>query len=81
MERLQPYLEAHAMPVNAEVLKGLSDSTLITSVCMICPFDPREKQALLETPTDAERAATLAQAAADGRVRSRRARCSQTAAG
>ena len=23
----------------------------MTSVCMVCPFDPREKQALLEAPT------------------------------
>jgi len=50
-ERLQPYLEAHAMPLSVEVLKGLSDATLVTSLCMVCPFDPREKQALLEAPT------------------------------
>lgn len=49
--RLQPYLEAHAMPLGVEVLKGLSDPTLVTSLCMVCPFDPREKQALLEAPT------------------------------
>lgn len=49
--RLKPYLEAHAMPLKLEVLKGLSDSTLATSLCMVCPFDPREKQALLEAPT------------------------------
>jgi Lon protease-like protein len=59
LERLQPYLEAHAMPVGIEVLKGLSDTTLVTSVSMICPFDPREKQALLEAPTLPERAQTL----------------------
>jgi Lon protease-like protein len=56
---LKPYLEAHSMPVNLDVLKGLTDSTLITSLCMICPFDPREKQALLEAPTARERATTL----------------------
>ncbi|MGE3475506.1 MAG: LON peptidase substrate-binding domain-containing protein [Rhodospirillaceae bacterium] len=49
--RLKPYLEAHAMPLGVEVLKGLSDPTLVTSLCMVCPFDPREKQALLEAPT------------------------------
>lgn len=59
LERLQPYLEAHAMPVGIEVLKGLSDTTLVTSVSMICPFDPREKQALLEAPTLPARAQTL----------------------
>ncbi len=59
MEQLQPYLEAHAMPVGIDVLKGLSDSTLVTSVAMICPFDPREKQALLEAHTLSDRAAML----------------------
>ena len=59
LEQLQPYLEAHAMPVGIEVLKGLSDTTLVTSVSMICPFDPREKQALLESPTLQARAQTL----------------------
>lgn len=59
LERLQPYLEAHAMPVGIDVLKGLSDSTLVTSVSMICPFDPREKQALLEAPDIGARTKTL----------------------
>lgn len=49
--RLKPYLDAHAMPLGIDVLKGLSDPSLVTSLCMICPFDPREKQALLEAPT------------------------------
>ncbi len=56
---LKPYLESHSMPVSIDVLKGLSDFTLITSLCMICPFDPREKQALLETETISDRTATL----------------------
>ena len=56
---LRRYLEVQSMPVNFEVLKGLSDSTLVTSLCMICPFDPREKQALLEAATMTERTATL----------------------
>lgn len=58
-ERLRPYLEAHAMPISVEVLKGLSDSALVTSVCMVCPFDPREKQALLEAATLKARYETL----------------------
>jgi Lon protease-like protein len=59
LERLQPYLEAHAMPIHSDVLKGLSDAALVTSLCAICPFDPREKQALLESPTLAARADAL----------------------
>jgi len=57
---LKPYLDAQGMKVNLDVIKNLSDSTLVTSLCMICPFDPREKQALLESPTLSERAETLA---------------------
>jgi hypothetical protein len=59
MGRLQPYLEAHAMPIHSDVLKGLSDAALVTSLCAICPFDPREKQALLECPTLSDRAEAL----------------------
>lgn len=59
LERLKPYLDAQGMKVNIDVIKNLSDTTLVTSLCMICPFDPREKQALLESPTLQERAKTL----------------------
>ena len=59
IEVLKPYLDAQGMNVNLDVIKKLSDATLITSLCMICPFDPREKQALLESPTLQHRAETL----------------------
>lgn len=59
LTRLKPYLDAQSMPVNVEALKGLSDATLVTSLSMICPFDPREKQALLEAADMTERAAAL----------------------
>jgi len=59
MDRLKPYLDAQGMKVNIDVIKNLSDTTLVTSLSMICPFDPREKQALLESPTLQERADTL----------------------
>ena len=32
---------------------------LVVTLAMVCPFEPAEKQALLEAPTDAERAAAL----------------------
>jgi hypothetical protein len=59
MERLKPYLDAQGMKINLDVIKNLSDTTLVTSLCMICPFDPREKQALLECAGLKERAETL----------------------
>jgi Lon protease-like protein len=60
MNVLKPYLDAQGMKVNLDVIKNLSDATLVTSLCMICPFDPREKQALLESPALQDRAETLA---------------------
>jgi hypothetical protein len=59
LARLKPYLDTQGMRVNLDVLKNLSDATLVTSLCMICPFDPREKQALLESPTLQARAESL----------------------
>ena len=32
---------------------------LVVTLAMVCPFEPAEKQALLEAPSDAERASTL----------------------
>ena len=59
LAQLKPYLESQSMRLNIDAIKGLSETTLVTSLCMICPFDPREKQALLEAPTIQERAETL----------------------
>ncbi len=56
---LKPYLEGHNIPVSFDVIRGLSDNTLVTSLCMICPFDPREKQALLEAVDMNARATAL----------------------
>ncbi len=60
LAHLKPYLEAQHVPISADVIKGLSDATLVNSLCMICPFDPREKQALLECADIDARAETLA---------------------
>ncbi len=59
LEALQPYVDAQGMRLKVDVIKGLSDHTLVSSLCMICPFDPREKQALLESETVSDRADML----------------------
>jgi Lon protease-like protein len=59
LDALQPYIDAQGMRLKVDIIKGLSDHTLISSLCMICPFDPREKQALLETGTVKDRADML----------------------
>ena len=37
----------------------MPDDTLVVTLAMVCPFDPAEKQALLEAPAEADRARTL----------------------
>lgn len=59
LDALQPYVDAQGMRLKVDIIKGLSDHTLVNSLCMICPFDPREKQALLETMTPEDRAEML----------------------
>ena len=59
LKRLKPYLDSQGMRLNVDAIKGLAPARLVTSLCMICPFDPREKQALLETRSFPERAETL----------------------
>jgi uncharacterized protein len=37
----------------------MPDATLVTTLAMVCPFDPAEKQAILEAGDAGQRAATL----------------------
>ncbi|MBF0095558.1 MAG: LON peptidase substrate-binding domain-containing protein [Alphaproteobacteria bacterium] len=56
---LRPYLSHHGINMNWRALEQLSDPALVTSISMLCPFDSREKQALLEISTITERANLL----------------------
>jgi Lon protease-like protein len=56
---LRGYFARRNVDANWEAIKGLSDDGLVITLAMACPFEPVEKQALLEAPTDADRAATL----------------------
>ncbi len=56
---LKQYFEMEQINVDAETLEQAPNDVLLTSVAMLCPFDPREKQALLETSTVEERANTM----------------------
>ncbi|HJS32389.1 MAG TPA: LON peptidase substrate-binding domain-containing protein [Alphaproteobacteria bacterium] len=67
---LKRYFTAHSIAADWRSISDAPDDRLITTLAMICPFEPREKQALLETPEAAERArlliALLEMAAAGG---------------
>ncbi|WP_142850501.1 LON peptidase substrate-binding domain-containing protein [Telmatospirillum sp. J64-1] len=59
VKMLKPYLHRVGMKVDWQVIDSASDLALVTTLAMICPFEPKEKQALLEAPTLAERASAM----------------------
>ena len=56
---LKDYLERRALDVDWETAKAAPVEALINSLAMALPFDPPEKQALLEAPGLGERRDTL----------------------
>ena len=56
---LRAYFTRRGFDANWEAIEKMSDQELVVTLCMVCPFDPPEKQALLEAATEADRAATL----------------------
>jgi Lon protease-like protein len=56
---LRGYFTHRGIEANWETIQRLTDDALVTTLAMVCPFEPAEKQALLEAPTDQDRAATL----------------------
>jgi Lon protease-like protein len=53
------YFSAKGLEANWEAIEKADDEYLVTSVAMLCPFDPSEKQALLEAPDLAKRSELL----------------------
>jgi Lon protease-like protein len=56
---LRGYFARQGIEANWEAIGGMSEETLITTLCMACPFQVPEKQALLEAPGEADRVAAL----------------------
>jgi Lon protease-like protein len=56
---LRGYFGARKLEANWDAIKRIPDDILVITLAMTCPFQPVEKQALLEAPSDAERAAAL----------------------
>jgi len=59
LEALRAYFEKTGLEGDWAAVEKAGAETLVTSLAMACPFDPPEKQALLEAKTLAERAETL----------------------
>jgi uncharacterized protein len=56
---LRAYFQQHQMSADWDAITSVPGERLVTSIAMICPFDPREKQGLLEAPDINERARLL----------------------
>ena len=59
LDLLGRYFEAMSLSTDWDSLKEAEDELLINSLSMLCPFDPEEKQALLEAPSLTTRRETL----------------------
>ena len=59
LESLRAYFAANGFDANWDAIEGMADDELVITLCMVCPFDPAEKQALLEAATPVHRADTL----------------------
>lgn len=57
--RLRTYLDDQGLSADWEAVAGADDESLITTLSAVCPFEPIEKQALLEAADLPARAATL----------------------
>ncbi|SMX46325.1 LON peptidase substrate-binding domain-containing protein [Actibacterium lipolyticum] len=59
MDTLGRYFHELKLATDWENLKEADDELLINSLSMLCPFQPEDKQALLEAPTLSDRRKTL----------------------
>ncbi len=56
---LRSYLDDQGLSADWEAVRAADDEALVTTLASVCPFDPAEKQALLEASDLPDRAATL----------------------
>jgi Lon protease-like protein len=56
---LRGYFSHRGFEANWEAINQMPDDMLVTTLCMVCPFEPVERQALLEASTPTDRAYSL----------------------
>ncbi len=56
---LGAYVERNRIEMEWDAVEDLDDEALVTALAMACPFEPNEKQALLEAADTVERARAL----------------------
>ena len=56
---LRRYFSRRGLDANWDAVTQMDDDTLVTTLCMVCPFTDVEKQMLLEAPDEVQRAQDL----------------------
>jgi len=56
---LRAYFTSRGFDANWDAIDEMPDDDLVVTLAMVCPFEPLEKQALLEAPAPSDRASTL----------------------
>ncbi len=56
---LRGYFARRGFEANWDAIRRIPNDMLVITLAMICPFEPAEKQALLEAETEADRAVAL----------------------
>ncbi len=56
---VKPFLHRHGITADWKAIEASADERLVTTLAMVCPFAPGEKQALLDAKDGAERARLL----------------------
>ena len=56
---LRSYFDRHGLTADWDAIDGADDEALIICLAMACPFEPSEKQALLECRGESEQAAMM----------------------
>ncbi len=59
LKLLGRYFESRSLSTDWDSLRDAEDELLVNSLSMLCPFDPEDKQALLEAPSLSTRRETL----------------------
>ena len=59
LSALRAYFQARGFEANWDAIEQMPDGLLVLTLAMVCPFEPAEKQALLEADTSADRARAL----------------------
>ncbi|MCK8464129.1 LON peptidase substrate-binding domain-containing protein [Aliiroseovarius sp. S1339] len=59
LKLLERYFDLEELQTDWESLKTAEDELMINALSMLCPFDPEDKQALLEAPSLSTRRETL----------------------